>query len=206
MRKAEWIFFDIGSTLADESKCYEKRFEEMIRGTAISLDEFKEKVIEFSKQNLKGDKAAAEYYKLALTKWHCEAERPFADAKHVLEVLKSRDYKLGIIANQLPGARKRLELMGILLYFDVISVSSDEGIAKPNPEIFLRALEKANCSAEEAIMVGDRLDNDIAPAKALGMKTVWVKQGLGKYASIRNEREAPDFTVSSLGEILNILQ
>ena len=37
----------------------------------------------------------------------------------------------------------------------------------------------AGCQAENAVMIGDRLDNDIAPAKKLGMKTVWIRQGDG---------------------------
>ena len=54
-------------------------------------------------------------------------------------------------------------------------------------------------------MIGDRVDNDIVPAKALGMGTIWVKQGFGKYWTIEREIERPDNTVDNLMEICEIL-
>ena len=54
-------------------------------------------------------------------------------------------------------------------------------------------------------MIGDRLDNDIAPAKQLGMKTVWVRQGFAKYQSVKNIEEQPDYIINSIAEVLDIL-
>ena len=54
-------------------------------------------------------------------------------------------------------------------------------------------------------MIGDRVDNDIVPAKALGMKTIWVKQGFGKYLKKSSESEQADYEVERLAEILEIL-
>ena len=54
-------------------------------------------------------------------------------------------------------------------------------------------------------MVGDRVDNDVAPAKKLGMKTVCVKQGIHKLNTPKNEFEVPDYTVDTIEELLNIL-
>lgn len=53
MNNIKWIFFDIGSTLVDETECYKKRFEEAVKNTDIPYEEFENKVIEFSKRNLK---------------------------------------------------------------------------------------------------------------------------------------------------------
>lgn len=53
-------------------------------------------------------------------------------------------------------------------------------------------------------MVGDRLDNDILPANKIGMKTIWIKQGLGKYSTPENEGEEADITVYNLNEILDV--
>lgn len=55
--------------------------------------------------------------------------------------------------------------------------SAEEGISKPNPRIFEIALGRADCKAEHAVMIGDRIDNDVVPAKKMGMKTVWIRQG-----------------------------
>ena len=54
-------------------------------------------------------------------------------------------------------------------------------------------------------MIGDRIDNDIIPAKKMGMATIWVKQGYGKYWTITNESEKADFEVNNLTELLAFL-
>ena len=54
-------------------------------------------------------------------------------------------------------------------------------------------------------MIGDRLDNDIAPAAMLGMVTVRILRGFGKFAPISSEYEKPDYTVNDLYEICSIL-
>ena len=53
-------------------------------------------------------------------------------------------------------------------------------------------------------MVGDRLDNDIAPANKIGMKTVWIKQGYGGLSKPNSEEEQPDHTVDSLNELIHL--
>jgi putative hydrolase of the HAD superfamily len=53
-------------------------------------------------------------------------------------------------------------------------------------------------------MIGDRLDNDICPAMALGMKTVWIKQGISAYQQLDNNGSAPDHIIKSLIELTEI--
>ena len=70
-------------------------------------------------------------------------------------------------------------------------------------KLFEIALAKADCAPDNAVMIGDRIDNDIIPAGQLGMKTVWIKQGLSKY--YKNESKfIPNVIVNSLDELLNI--
>ena len=90
-------------------------------------------------------------------------------------------------------------------YFDVIAASAELGFSKPDKEIFEKAFELAGCTAEKSVMVGDRLDNDIIPAKAIGMKTVWLKSGLVKYQSAEFGKDIADYQISSLSELLRIL-
>ena len=85
---------------------------------------------------------------------------------------------------------------------DIVLAPTEEGISKPNPEMFHRALIAANCWPDNAVMIGDRLDNDIVPAKRIGMKTVWVKQGLGGLANVVHENEKADYEVKNLSELL----
>lgn len=79
------------------------------------------------------------------------------------------------------------------------------GIAKPDMAIFEKALELAACAAEESVMEGDRLDNDMAPAKAIGMKTIWIKQGLAAYQDTELGYGAADHQINVLSELLTIL-
>ena len=204
MNAIRWIFFDIGSTLVDEEEAYNHRIRDMIRGTSITFEQFSEKRIQYAKAGYNGDQKAIEYFALNKTPWHSEDEVPFDDCEETLRTLCDKGYQLGIIANQKSGAKGRLDAWGLGRYFSVIASSAELGVSKPDKGIFLRALAMANCKPENAVMVGDRLDNDIRPAKELGMKTIQIRKGIAVYANLSCGAEVPDFTVDSLSEILNI--
>ena len=201
----KWIFFDIGSTLVDETKAYDHRAKEMLQNTNITFDEFDNKRIEFAKLGYDGNSQAIKYFQLEKTPWPSSMEVPFADAANTLETLKKRGYNLGTIANQELGTKERLQQQGILQYIDLVIASAEEGIAKPDEKIFKIALQRAACKSDNAIMIGDRIDNDIIPAKKLGFHTIWIKQGFGQYWNITTENETPDYTVQNLTELCDIL-
>ena len=200
----KWIFFDVGSTLVDETDAYDHRVREMVAGTGITFEEFDTMRIALACQGFDGNSAAIKYFGLEKTPWHSEDELPFSDARSTLETLCRKGYRLGIIANQNPGLEKRLENWGLRQYFEVIAASAEIGYAKPDKEIFEWAFKLAGCTAQESVMVGDRLDNDIIPAKAVGMKTVWVKNGLAKYQDADLGKGVADYQISSLSELLLI--
>lgn len=201
----KWIFFDVGSTLVDETEAYNHRIREMISGTNISFKEFCEKRIFFAEKNLQGDLEAMKYFGLVKTPWHTEDEVPYPEAETVLKYLNGQGYNIGIIANQALGTGKRLEHWGLLEYIDVVAASEELGVSKPDREIFDIALKMAECTVQEAVMIGDRLDNDIYPAKKLGMKTIWIKQGLAIYQNAEKSECKPDYEVDNLLELREIL-
>lgn len=200
----QWIFFDIGSTLADESKAYQKRIEEAVAGSDITYQQFYDTMIEYYCENLRADLEPFKYFGLAKPAWHSEYEKLYPETKACLKRLKLK-FKIGIIANQIIGLKERLKRFGISEYVDLVISSAEEGVAKPDLRIFEIAAERAGCAFQNAVMVGDRLDNDIAPANMLGMKTIWIKQGFCKYSSVRNELERPDYTVNDLNEVCDLL-
>lgn len=204
MNKIKWIFFDIGSTLVDESVAFRKRVEKTVANTNVSYDDFYNKMVEISKHNQKGYHKALEYYGLTMAPWNSDDEFVYPEAEECLRKL-SKKYKIGIIANQVFGSEERLAKIGLLKYINLVVASAEEGVAKPDLRIFEIALNKAGCKAEEAVMVGDRLDNDIIPAHKIGMKTVWIKQGFGGYAELKEIEEDPDYTINNLNELLNLL-
>lgn len=85
MTLVKWLFFDIGSTLVDESLCYEERYKELTACTTVSCNEIREKVISYSRLNLKGDHEVAKEYGIPLPKWHKELEALYPDTESVLE-------------------------------------------------------------------------------------------------------------------------
>ena len=92
----KWIFFDVGSTLVDETDAYDHRVRDMVAGTGITFEEFDTMRIALARQGLDGHSAAIEYFGLEKTPWHSEDEIPFSDAKSTLETLCRKGYRLGI--------------------------------------------------------------------------------------------------------------
>ena len=199
----KWLFFDIGSTLVDETKVYDDIFHKIAIAANVSEEYVKTQAIEFYKQNKRGHREVMRLLGVEYPEWTPKYEELYPDTRECLRILEKK-YKLGIIANQIPGAEKRLEGMGIRQFFELIVTSAEEGVAKPDPGIFQIALIRAGCAPDQAVMIGDRIDNDIVPAKQMGMKTVWIRQGVGKYWNIRGDYETPEFEVNSLSELLNI--
>ena len=199
----KWLFFDVGSTLVDESKAYEHRIRDMIDGTDITYEQFYETMMGYYYRNLKGDLETAKRFGLTVTPWHSEDEESYPDAESCLRELR-KQYRIGVIANQKLGTADRLENLGLLQHIDLVISSAEEGVSKPDPRIFQLALERAECQPEEAVMIGDRLDNDVVPAKHLGMKTVWIRQGFGGLSDPARSPEQPDWIVNDLDELVKL--
>lgn len=206
MNHIKWIFFDVGSTLVDETEAYDHRVRDMIAGTPISFEEFDRMRTALAVQGCDGNSAAIRYFHLKKTPWHSEDEVLYADTDAALQSLRERGFHLGIIANQAPGTVQRLEDWGVLKYFDRVFASAEMGIAKPNRAIFKKALDVAGCQPEESVMVGDRLDNDIAPAKAVGMKTVWLRKGLAQFQPPELGAGIADYQIDTLIQLLSVMQ
>lgn len=206
----KWIFFDMGSTLLNEEKSFAVRIERCIRaeqelGREVTFDQIWNEMCKAAKEFRTQFYGALSVLGIhSKIPYPAEFDAPYEEAVSVLSVLHKK-YKIGIIANQPVGAEKRLKKFNFSEYIDLCLGSDDVGISKPDPEIFQMALEKASCSAENAVMVGDRLDNDIFPAKAMGFKTVWIRQGLaGKFQIPKSDEFQPDFTVDSLAQLPEI--
>lgn len=204
-RRIKWVFFDMGATLIDETQAWRHRIRDMIAGTGVSFEEFNEKRIHFARQHLNGDAEAIRFFGLAKTPWPQEDEVPYPQAEAILAYLRDRGYGIGVIANQSPGSVERLRGWGLLSYIDVVAASAELGVAKPDRAIFDRALEMAHCGPQEAVMIGDRLDNDVAPAKRLGMAAIWIRQGLAVYQDPQWAEGRADAVVRHLMELKEIL-
>ena len=122
MKAIEWIFFDIGSTLADESKVYERRFKKIAELADVSEEYVLKKAVEYCKNNQRGDLAVIKLLGVEKPEWESEYEILYNDTKNYLKDLHKK-YQIGIIANQKLGTEKRLIDFGIRKYIDVIVAS-----------------------------------------------------------------------------------
>lgn len=198
----KWLFFDLGSTLIDESECIDYRIRELLKQiNAPSREILERRMREYASQNRLPYKDTAKEFGLETVKWPHHLEKIYECAPEVLEKLQKK-YKLGIIANQGLGTENRLIKYGIRQYFDVIASSAEEGVAKPDLKIFEIALKKAGCVPEEACMIGDRLDNDIEPAGKMGMTAIWVRQGAFACGNVELIGHKPSLTVERIEDIL----
>jgi putative hydrolase of the HAD superfamily len=119
----------------------------------------------------------------------------------VLDSLKQRGLKLGLAANQPAKTLDRLARHGIGHYFENRGVSGVYGFRKPDVRLFLRACGDLDVEPADCIMVGDRIDNDIAPAKLLGMRTVLFRTGRHRNQQPRSWDEIPDLEVTDVPEL-----
>lgn len=218
LRSATWLFFDIGETLMDEVPT-NRQWAEVARATLAEegIEVTREQVIQAQRAAATGGIANPKRGALALLTGQDDDDRfrrmvargwplldePFQDAPEALTALADMGYRLGVIANQPRAvAEARLEWFGLLDGVEVTLLSGDVGLAKPDPAIFRLALQMAGCEPSEAVMVGDRPDNDIAPARKLGMGTVRVRRGLHADYDPRTSDEEADLTVASLSELV----
>jgi HAD superfamily hydrolase (TIGR01549 family) len=120
--------------------------------------------------------------------------------KELLENI-SKEYRIGILGQYGMEFKVFLENSNLLHYFTYKEVQDDYKITKPDPRYFQAILEKCNCKPQESIMVGDRIDKDIIPAKMVGMKTIRIKNGIHKNQEPRIPEEIADLTVGKIREI-----
>ena len=104
---------------------------------------------------------------------------PFPDAAPALAALRARGLATICVSNwdiSLPGV---LERCGLSPGLDAVVCSAGAGARKPSPAIFERALAIAGCSAEEAVHVGDTPEEDLAGARAAGLRGLLIRRDGG---------------------------
>ncbi len=201
MDDIKWLFFDLGGVLLDETAAWEDRIQRTCEKHGIAPDVLRGEMEKAARFNLHEYKGALEALGISFgEKWSSALIRAYPDAAEVLEALKPR-YRLGVIANQPLDTRKRMEEWQLAEYFDLMLISAEVGFSKPDPLLFREALYKAQVTADKCVMIGDKLTNDIAPAKALGFKTVWIRQEWGGLQTITDDSMKPDIIIDDLVQL-----
>jgi HAD superfamily hydrolase (TIGR01549 family) len=212
MHDARWLFFDLGNTLISEEAAIERRIRRLAGsleryGTRCSIEgvrsalreaseEFAPRLITRAIEKLTNN---LELRKLieAEARYPKELESPYDGAEQTLRALSAR-WKIGVIANQSAGTEDRLRKWGLMPFILICLSSAEVGLEKPDPAIFELALRQAGCSPPQAVMIGDRLDNDIRPARLLGWKTIRMAQGFARFQFPRDTLDEADLTVENV--------
>jgi HAD superfamily hydrolase (TIGR01662 family) len=122
--------------------------------------------------------------------------RPGIDA--LLRELHGRGIVLGLAANQPRAMLGELDRLGLGQFFGHREMTGHHGLRKPDPRLFLRACDALGLEPHECVMIGDRVDNDIAPAKRLGMAAVLLRSGRHAAQRPRWWGETPDAEVKDV--------
>ncbi|UZD62938.1 HAD family hydrolase [Brevibacterium sp. JSBI002] len=121
----------------------------------------------------------------------------YADAAACIEAVKTSGRIVGIAGNQPIGIERQLRAIGLSPHF--LASSATWRVSKPEPDFFDRIVDAADVEAGQILYVGDRIDNDIVPAKQAGMMTAFVQRG--PWAVIQrkwSEARAADIWLESL--------
>jgi HAD superfamily hydrolase (TIGR01549 family) len=124
----------------------------------------------------------------------------YADVQPCLEELRSLGFRVVVAGNQ--PARRSEQLRGLGVPCDHLVTSEELGVEKPDPGFFAAVLDRAGTTdPTDAIYVGDRVDNDIAPAAALGWRTCWLRRGPWGHLQDLPDGLTPDLSLEGLGEL-----
>jgi HAD superfamily hydrolase (TIGR01662 family) len=196
------VIFDVGETLVDETREYgtwadwlgvPRHTFSAVFGAVIALGLDYRQAFQYFRPGFDLDAERALRLEAGQGETFSE-ENLYPDARPALTALKEMGVWVGIAGNQ--TARAGGILRGLDLPVDMIATSDDWGAAKPDPAFFDALLREAPVPAEEIIYVGDRLDNDLRPARGAGLKTAFIRRGpwgliqedlpdMGKYADWR---------------------
>ena len=137
--------------------------------------------------------------------WQYQPGSLHADVVSTLTRLRTAGYRLGVIANQPSQVRTAMERDGLVGFFETWGISDDLGLQKPDPALFVRTLELAGVESGRTVMVGDRLDYDVRPAAAAGMRTVWILRGEAPDDPTPAQLAVPDAVIEELEQLPAVL-
>lgn len=176
-----WVVLDVGETLIDESRIWRAWADELGIPQMTFMSVFGAIVARGQ-----GYQDLAGYF--AIDDWRRHRERVdariggfrsedlYPDAVPAIAALREHGYRVAVIGNQPADRHAELEALGVDP--DVMAMSEDMGVMKPDLDFFRVALRLlGEPEAGDVAYVGDRIDNDVVPSSATGMRAVWLRRG-----------------------------
>jgi len=174
-QRVQAIVFDLGETLVDETRHWAMvaRYagvpEFTLAGVLGGLIERRE-----SHRSIFG-LMQIESVDPNVIGYRIEERDLYPDVVPVLRQLKAAGYRLAVSGNQPDGAAEQTAALNLPL--DLVASSSTWGVSKPDAAFFERIAAELDLLPDRVVHVGDRLDNDVIPAQAIGMHAVFLRRG-----------------------------
>jgi len=199
-----WVVLDVGEVIVDETRVW-ATWADVLRvprltfmallGAAIARGlQHNEVFTEFGIDDWRNWAASVES-----TFGGFQAQDLYPDAIPAMTSLRQAGLRIGVVANQ--PAQRTHELQALGVTADVMAMSGELGVSKPSPAFFDRVLEMTGADPDDVAYVGDRIDNDVAPSLAAGMRAVWLRRGpWGRIQQLPADLR-PSLVVQSLAEL-----
>ena len=202
------VLFDFDETLQDRTEAFEHYmdafFEEHLPG--LEKDELEKRKEEMRITGNGGYVNRIEWFTNLCSMWSWNDAPPaetlarhydetfgdynviFPNSEPLLRELKKRGYTVGVITNG-PSVLQthKMRESGLMPYVDLLVVSGDYGVHKPDPELFKIACRKLGLAPGECLYVGDHPVNDIQGALSAGMNALRMNFGWFKGVDLRND-------------------
>ncbi len=215
MERIAVVAFDVGETLVDETRIWSRWADRLgvtrltmlgVLGAMAALDRPHLDAFEIVRPGID--------LEAELARWQSDdpdglrenfdADDLYGDVRECFAALHAAGRRVVIAGNQPPQARSALQAME--LGVDAIVISDELGAQKPTAAFFDAVVEIAAVAPDEIAYVGDRLDNDVLPARRAGMRTVLLTRGpWGHLHAERPDAALADIVTGSLTELPALL-
>lgn len=220
MERIKAVLFDLDNTILDRSRMFGGFVDEFFAaylghvadrkamfGRVVELDRdgykpretlFAELLDELPWERKPSLEELMTFYRGAYLRHAVLTER----AGEVLAHVRAK-YRTGLITNgRMATQYGKIDLLGIRDAFELILVSEEAGVKKPDPRIFGQAADQLGLRAEECLFIGDHPVNDVEGAARFGMATIWVQ---ANHAWPASNEASPLHTIKRLDELLALL-
>jgi HAD superfamily hydrolase (TIGR01662 family) len=149
---------------------------------------------------------AVERWRALMERW--EARPVYGHVRAALDALSRMGYRMAVVSNTMMAGRflrEHFENAGIGEFFEVTLFSAEFGVNKPDPAIFLAALQQMGVQPEQAWYVGDKPQRDVCGSHRAGMTAVLVDSAHGHRVADAPENE-PDFRIGDISGLPGLLE
>jgi HAD superfamily hydrolase (TIGR01549 family) len=206
IRPPRWVVLDVGETLVDETRIWSTWADVLgvprltmlaaLGATIARGGEFRDPLALFG-----GEQWRERIDEVEAAFGGFTPADLYPDAARSIDALRDAGYRVAITANQPAVREEQLRASGIEA--EVMAMSDAMGVAKPDAAFYARTLELLGSpAAADVAYVGDRVDNDVLPAIAAGMRAIWIRRGPWGVIQELPDGTSPAVRVATLDELV----